>query len=73
MNVNESDVMCESYLNADQEPRRARRVDLINYGIKVICKLYKFQCSFVINMLKCGYSEKATKFEKLFHLKFDAT
>ena len=23
--------------------------------------------------LKLGYSEKATKFEKLFHLKFDAT
>ena len=23
--------------------------------------------------LKFGYSEKATKFEKIFHLKFDAT
>ena len=25
------------------------------------------------DMLKYGYSEKATKFEKIFHLKFDAT
>jgi hypothetical protein len=24
-------------------------------------------------MIKLGYSEKATKFEKIFHLKFDAT
>ena len=24
-------------------------------------------------MIKFGYSEKATKFEKIFHLKFDAT
>ena len=24
-------------------------------------------------LLKFGYSEKATKFEKIFHLKFDAT
>ena len=26
-----------------------------------------------IHILKFGYSEKATKFEKVFHLKFDAT
>ena len=26
-----------------------------------------------IQSLKFGYSEKATKFEKIFHLKFDAT
>ena len=26
-----------------------------------------------IKMLKFGYFEKATKFEKIFHLKFDAT
>ena len=25
------------------------------------------------NKLKFGYSEKATQFEKIFHLKFDAT
>ena len=25
------------------------------------------------NFVKFGYSEKATKFEKIFHLKFDAT
>ena len=25
------------------------------------------------SVLKFGYSEKATKFEKIFHLKFDAT
>ena len=28
---------------------------------------------FVIHLLKFGYSEKATKFEKIFHLKFDLT
>ena len=26
-----------------------------------------------LNIFKFGYSEKATKFEKIFHLKFDAT
>ena len=25
------------------------------------------------NLIKFGYSEKATKFEKIFHLKFDIT
>ena len=28
--------------NADQEPRRARRVD---YSAKAICKLYEIKCS----------------------------
>ena len=28
---------------------------------------------FFLESLKFGYSEKATKFEKIFHLKFDAT
>ena len=36
----------------------------IHYTIKMVNK-YSF--------LKFGYSEKATKFEKNFHLKFDAT
>ena len=27
----------------------------------------------IFHLLKFGYSEKATKFEKIFHLKFDAT
>ena len=26
-----------------------------------------------MDMVKFGYSEKATKFEEIFHLKFDAT
>ena len=28
---------------------------------------------YACNKAKFGYSEKATKFEKIFHLKFDAT
>ena len=28
---------------------------------------------FTMTLIKFGYSEKATKFEKIFHLKFDAT
>ena len=31
------------------------------------------KCYDVLFGIKFGYSEKATKFEKIFHLKFDAT
>ena len=35
--------------------------------------LYMYKTIFLAILLKFGYSEKATKFEKLFHLKFDGT
>ena len=33
----------------------------------------EFSVGINFNMLKFGYSEKATKFEKIFHLQFDDT
>ena len=43
------------------------------YFIEITAKDLKTLLIIDMLDLKLGYSEKATKFEKLFHLKFDAT
>ena len=45
--------------------------DLLDFQINSHHIFTKLQVRIIL--LKFGYSEKATKFEKIFHLKFDVT
>ena len=60
---------CESNLLASKEPMIIFEVSMRNTA-KI---LGGFALIFLQPFLKFGYSEKATNFEKIFHLNFDAT
>ena len=75
MNLKKKDLKSEKKVNATLMKKWFHLI--ISKGKFMLIALAEqytpFYFNFQILFLKFGYSEKATKFEKILHLKFDAT